>query len=282
LFSTPREAGAALATAGFDIVCHATNHVMDKGETGVLSSMDYWESLDGIRYLGIHRSEDAKANHPVIINKNNLKTGFLAYTYGTNGIAVPRGKPYLVSLINNESMAKEIDALSPLCDFLVVSVHWGDEYSPEPNPYQTRLAAFFAEHNVDLIIGHHPHVLQRFESLLRADGKRTLCFYSLGNFLSAHFSPEKETLFGGLAYLKLKKTGEETSVQETGFIPTLTHYEKNLTGFTVSPLSEYTEELAEKHWKRTNDENMTLDFFKKKARELFGPMVMYENPFKSN
>jgi len=279
LFSTPREAGAALATAGFDIVSQATNHAMDKGEAGVLSTMDYWESLDGIRYLGIHRTEDDKTNHPVIISKNNFKVGFLAYTYGTNGIALPRGKPYLVSLINNETMAKEIDALRPLCDYLVVSVHWGDEYSPEPSPYQTSLAAFFAEHNVDLIIGHHPHVLQRFESLQRANGKSTLCFYSLGNFLSAHFRPEKEALLGGLAYVKLKKTGEEISVEETGFIPTLTHYDKNQSSFRIYPLSEYTEELAEKHWKRSNDRNMTLYFFNNRARELFGDVLLLKNPF---
>jgi len=252
---------------------------MDKGEAGVLSTMDYWESLEGIYYLGIHRSEDDKANHPVIISKNNFKVGFLAYTYGTNGIALPRGKPYLVSLINNETMAREIDALRPLCDFLIVSVHWGDEYSPEPSPYQTGLATFFAEHNVDLIIGHHPHVLQRFESLPRDDGKSTLCFYSLGNFLSAHFNPEKEALLGGLAYVKLKKTGKEISVEDTGFIPTLTHYDKNQSGFLVYPLSEYTEDLAEKHWKRIRDKDMTLDFFKNRARELFGPLVILKNPF---
>jgi hypothetical protein len=278
-FSTPREAGAALAAAGFDVVSHATNHIMDKGEAGVLSTMDYWESLEGIHYLGIHRSEEDRLNHPVILSKNNFRIGFLAYTYGTNAIPLPRGKPYLVSLINNETMAKEINALRPLCDYLVVSVHWGDEYSPEPSPFQTGLAAFLADHNVDLIIGHHPHVLQRFESLPRADGKSTLCFYSLGNFLSAHFRPEKEALLGGLAYVKLKKTEDVISVAEIGFIPTITHYDAKQTGFLVYPLSEYTEELAEKHWKRTNDKNMTLDFFNNRARELFGFSVISKNPF---
>jgi len=279
LFSTPSEVGTALAAAGFGIINHATNHAMDKGEAGVLSTMDYWESLEGIRYLGIHRSEDDKTNRPVIISKNNFRIGFLAYTYGTNAIPLPRGKPYLVSLINNETMAKEIDALRPLCDYLVVSVHWGDEYSPEPSPYQTGLAAFFAEHNVDLVLGHHPHVLQCFESLPRDDGRNTLCFYSLGNFLSAHFRPEKEALLGGLAYVKLKKTGEEISAEETGFIPTITHYDAKQSGFLVYPLSEYTEELAEKHWKRTNDRSMTLDFFSNKAREIFGPALILRNPF---
>jgi len=278
-FSTPSEAGAALAAAGFDVIGHATNHIMDKGEAGVISTMDYWDSVEGISYLGIHRSEDDKTNHPVIISKNNFKVGFLAYTYGTNVIPIPRGKPYLVSLINREIMAKEIDALRPLCDYLAVSVHWGDEYSSEPSPYQTGLAAFFAEHNVDLVIGHHPHVLQRLEVLPRADGKSTFCFYSLGNFLSAHFRPEKEVLLGGLAYVKLKKTGEKVSVEESGFIPTITHYDAKQSGFTVYPLSEYTEELAEKHWKRTNDRNMTLDFFNNRARELFGTALILKNPF---
>jgi poly-gamma-glutamate synthesis protein (capsule biosynthesis protein) len=277
LFSTPREAGAALVTAGFSVVNHATNHIMDRGEEGVLSSMDYWDSIGKIRYLGIHRSEGA--NRPVIISKNNFKVGFLSFTYGTNNIPVPADKPYLVSLIDPEIMAKEIDSLRPLCDYLVVSMHWGEEYRQESSKNQENLALFLSEHKVDLVIGHHPHVLEPLAFINRSDGGVMTVFYSLGNFLAAHVRPVKEALLGGLMYVRVKKTQGKISVEETGLIPTIIHYDSNLSGFGIYPLSEYSEELAEKHWKRKNDGEMTVDFLTKKARDLFGPYLILRNPF---
>jgi poly-gamma-glutamate synthesis protein (capsule biosynthesis protein) len=278
LFSTPPEMGAALAAAGFNIVNHASNHAMDRGEAGALSSMDFWDSRSEVYCLGIHRSEEQRAN-PAIINRNNFKVGFLAYTYGTNSIPLPRGKPYLVSLVETEKMAVEIDALRPLCDYLVVSMHWGEEYRQDYSGSQEKLALFLAEHKVDLVIGHHPHVLEPLVFINRPDGKTMPVFYSLGNFLSAHAQPVKEALLGGLAYIRLKKTGDEISAEETGLIPVISHYSANFSGFCIYPLSEYTEELAAKHWKRTNDREMVPDYFINKAREMFGPALMLKNPF---
>jgi poly-gamma-glutamate synthesis protein (capsule biosynthesis protein) len=277
-FSTPGEAGAALVAAGFNIVNHATNHIMDRGEAGVLSSMDYWDAFDNVRYLGIRRSDDERAKF-VVIRKNNIKIGFLAYTYGTNGISVPADKPYLVSLINTETMAKEIDALRPLCDYLVVSIHWGEEYSQVYNQSQEKLAAFLAEHKVDLVIGHHPHVLEPLTLINRPDGGSMTVFYSLGNFLSAHVRPTMETLMGGLMYIKIKKAGNKITTEEAGLIPIVTHYNTDLSDFVIYPLSEYTEELAERHRHRKTNGEMSVDLFTKKARQLFGSALILENPF---
>jgi poly-gamma-glutamate synthesis protein (capsule biosynthesis protein) len=107
-FNTPQEAGAALAGVGFDVVNHATNHIMDKGEGAVFATMDYWDSIPHIRYLGIHRSQEERNNKKTIIEKNGVKVGFLAYTYGTNGLALPKDKPYLVSLINEAAMEDKV------------------------------------------------------------------------------------------------------------------------------------------------------------------------------
>jgi len=274
LFCTPPEAGAALAAAGFDVVNHASNHVMDKGEAGILSSMDYWDSRGDVRYLGIHRSERERANRQIIISKNNFRIGFLAYTYGTNYISLPAGKSYLVSLAEQKKMAAEIDTLRPLCDYLVVSMHWGDEYRLDYSKKQEKLAAFLAEHRVDLVIGHHPHVLQPLVIMKRPDGGYMTIFYSLGNFLSAHAQPVKEALLGGIMYVRLKKAGETINAEETGLIPIITHYNAQLSDFHIYPLQEYTEELAAKHWKRTDDREMTLDYFVHKARDLFGSALI--------
>jgi poly-gamma-glutamate synthesis protein (capsule biosynthesis protein) len=279
LFGSPREVGTALAAAGFDIVNHATNHIMDKGEAGILSSMDFWDSHEGIHYLGIHRSEEERANRRIIISKNNFKVGFLSYTYGTNGINLPKGKSWLVSLIEQEKIAADIKALRPLCDYLVVSMHWGDEYKLNYNKEQEKLAAFLAEQQVDLVIGHHPHVLEPLALIKRSDGGSMPVYYSLGNFLSAHATPIKDTLLGGLMYVKLKKIDNEISVEKIGLIPLITHYNANLSGFNVYPLHEYTEDMAARHWNRIKgDSEMTSAYFMTIASEMFGPALILENP----
>jgi poly-gamma-glutamate synthesis protein (capsule biosynthesis protein) len=282
LFNTPQAAGAALAAAGFDVINHATNHIMDKGEAGILETMDYWDAFPGIRYTGISRSEEDRRSRNVIIEKNNIRVGFLAYTESTNGLYLPKDKSYLVSLADTDKMAEEIDALRPLCSFLAVSMHWGNEYQEEPSEAQQQMAEFFALHRVDLVIGHHPHVLQPLARISRPDGGVLYCFYSLGNFVSAHAQPEKPALLGGLMYMRLKKAETAVTVDQAGLIPLISHYEKDRTGFVIYPLHEYTEALAEKHWKRTGDPEMTAAWFFNSANSLIGEDLLPGNPFIEN
>jgi poly-gamma-glutamate synthesis protein (capsule biosynthesis protein) len=280
LFGSPKEIGTAVAAAGFNVINHATNHIMDKGEAGILSSMDFWDSHKDTYYLGIHRSEEDRTKRRVIISKNNFKVGFLSYTYDTNGIALPRGKSWLVSLIDRGKMAADIRDLRPLCDYLVVSMHWGDEYKHNYNKEQERLAAFLAEQQVDLVIGHHPHVIEPLVIIKRDNGGSMPVFYSLGNFFSAHITPIKETLLGGLMYLKLKKTEGIISIEEIGLIPIITHYDASLSGFSIYPLHEYSEDLAAGHWnRRRGDNKLTHKNFINLATEIFGPALIMENPF---
>jgi poly-gamma-glutamate synthesis protein (capsule biosynthesis protein) len=277
-FNTPAEAGDALAAVGFDVVNHATNHIMDKGEGAVFTTMDYWDAMPGVQYLGIYRSPEEREAKKVIIDKNNIRIGFLAYTYGTNGLPVPGDKPYLVSLINETTMEKEIAALRLLCDFLVVSMHWGEEYRHTAGKEQERLARFLADRNVDLILGHHPHVLEPYEYLDRPDGGKTLCFYSLGNFLSGQQS--RITQLGALAYVRLKKTNNKVTIDDVGVIPVVNHYEEGFTGFRVYPLYSYTEILAEKHLLRLRGQQITIPWLTGLAEQVFaGKNILSENPF---
>ena len=274
LFNSPQSLGRALEKTGFNVVNHANNHVMDKGEDAVFATLDFWDNYPDVAVLGIHRSEE-KRNLPVLLKKNNITLGFLSYTCETNGIPVPADKPYLVSLANTEIMAREIDALRPLCDFLVVSMHWGEEYQHDYNKSQKNLAVLLAEHAVDLVIGHHPHVIQKIENVPRPDGRNMLCFYSLGNFLSAQI--ESETLLGAMAFVRLKKNTlkDTVSIEEYGAIPMVTHYEKNFTGFKVYPLYAYTDDLAKKHWKS----NLTTNYFKSLSSRIFGEREILWDPF---
>jgi poly-gamma-glutamate synthesis protein (capsule biosynthesis protein) len=147
-------------------------------------------------------------------------------------------------------MAQEIDALRPLCDYLIVSMHWGDEYDHKPTRRQEELALFLAEHNVDLVLGHHPHVLQEMRSVTRPDGGDMLVFFSLGNFVSAQ--NRLPTLLGGMAKVSLVKESGDTSAVRlrwtaASLIPLVTHYERGYTGFRVYRFEDYPSELATRH-----------------------------------
>jgi poly-gamma-glutamate synthesis protein (capsule biosynthesis protein) len=248
-FNGPKDIGRAIVRLGFDVVNHATNHVLDKGERAVFEVLDFWDGQNDVLALGINRSaeirEDVSRN---IIVKNGISVGFLAYTYGTNGIPLPKGKPFLVSLIDTEAMAREIDALRPLCDFLVVSMHWGNEYEHTPSARQQELARFLAARNVDLVIGHHPHVLQPLAAIPREGSDPMICFFSLGNFLSAQNQPPR--LLGGMMRVVIKKTAappHTVTVEEAELLPLVTHYEAGYTNFAVYPLDEYTDDIASRH-----------------------------------
>jgi len=277
LFNTPQELAYTLAETGFDIINLANNHALDMRAIGLSNTLDLLESFEQFTVIGA-RKEGESAR---IITKNNIKLGFLAYTFSVNGMPIPRDNPNIVSLIDREVMEREIKALRPLCDFLIVSMHWGAEYRIQPGRDQIDLAYFLAELDVDLIIGHHPHVLQRVETITLPDGRETLCFYSLGNFVSHQL--EKETLIGAMAILTFSKeevineSGEITeklSINDVGMLPLITHYDNRWSNTKVYPLYAYTEELLRTHGfhrydhRRVDPRGFTMDFFQSTANRL--------------
>ena len=272
-FNTPSSLAAALADTGFTVVNQATNHVMDMGEAGITATIDTWKAIPGISIIGISLT---KEKNPLVITRNNISLGFLSFTYGTNGLGLPKDKPWMVSLINKDAMAAEIKALRPLCDFLIVSLHWGTEYSHDPTAAQTALAAFLAEQGVDVVIGHHPHVLERVEYLPRPDGKQMLCFYSLGNFMSNQ--DRKETVLGALAYFVFHKKADELYISDTGIIPVITHMESGYTNTKVYPLYAYSGELMKKHRLHGKDKDFSMEFYNTYLAALNTKIYMYD-PF---
>lgn len=287
VFNTPQDTGIGLINAGFDVVNHASNHAMDRGERAVYGTMDFWDTHPEILYLGIFRTEAQRKTEKRIIEKNGITTGFLSYTYGLNGFVLPQDKPWLVGMIDRDVMAREIDELRPLCDLLVVSMHWGDEFQHRVSETQRELARFMAERQVDLIIGHHPHVTQGVEIIPRADGGVLTCYYSLGDLLShtqSDWTPD--TITGALAYIRVKKTwtgpaadtpagsspGAATiTVDRAQVIPTVCHYgAERGSPFIVYPLWDYTDELAALHYKK----KVTVEYLYRLAWDTFGLRVL--------
>jgi len=272
-FNTPQSLAQTLADAGFDIFNLANNHAMDKGASGLIATLDYLDTIKGITVIGARK----EGSHARIITKNNITFGFLAYTHSLNGIPLPKNYPNLVSMIEKTKMTQEIGGLRPLCDFLIVSIHWGDEYRLEPGKDQTDMAQFLAEQNVDLIIGHHPHVLQRVETIVREDGGKTLCYFSLGNFAS--HQRERERIIGGMAVLTFKKSKDgELSISDFGILPVITHYNSSYNNTKIYPFFAYTEELLAAHGLKNHGAGLSTEFFLGVTKRLNTKIIMHD-PF---
>jgi len=139
-FNTPSAYGDAMLEAGFNTVSIASNHSYDRGEVGVLNSVQYWKEK-GIMYNGMAESENDRTNY-MIMEKNNISYALLSYTYSTNGITVPSDKPYLVNVYNDELAKKDIEALRDKVDVLIVAMHWGVEYTFTPTEIQKTQAPY--------------------------------------------------------------------------------------------------------------------------------------------
>lgn len=185
-FSAPDAYARALRDAGFDLFLTANNHTMDRGPRGVRRTIAALDSL-GVDHTGTWSSPDGRA--PLYRRIGGINTAFLNYTYGTNGIPVSGGVE--VSLIDVEAMAEEIAAARrDGAEFVIVTLHWGNEYEMKPSRSQRELARHIIELGADMIIGSHPHVVQPVTVERDSTGRDILVAYSLGNFLSNQTRPD--------------------------------------------------------------------------------------------
>jgi len=198
-FCTPKELAVGLKNAGFMLLTTANNHSYDKGEKGVVSTLDWLDSA-GLLHTGTSRCS-TEAVSPVIIEKNNLKIAFIAYTTLLNGFVLPVGKPYLVNLYSAEKLKSDVKtARTAGADFIVCSFHFGQEYVRNVTYYQQQLVDTLFMCGVDLVLGSHPHVVvqQRIDTI-----NHRVALYSLGNFISNQQDDYKD--YGDIAYFALEK-----------------------------------------------------------------------------
>lgn len=188
-FNSLTEVGDAFLDAGFNLVSLATNHTMDKGEAGVINSVNYWKSKENVVYSGQWTSnEEREESH--VYNINGISYAFFSYTTWTNGLETPAGKEYLNNVYSPEKAAADIAKVKDLVDVIIVAMHWGTEYSLGVSSQQTEIANYLSSLGVNLIIGSHPHVVEPVEYI--NDGK-TFVIYSLGNFISDQIGIERLT-----------------------------------------------------------------------------------------
>lgn len=265
-FNTPQQAGDALAETGFDVILHATNHTLDKHGSGVLSTLDFWKKYPEISVLGIHETKE-DYDTVKIIEVKGVKIALLNYTYGTNGIPVPEDKSYIVELIDEDKIKKDVLFAEENADFTIAFMHWGTEYSITPDDDQRSLAGNMSLWGTDLIIGSHPHVIEPVEWITADNGNKTLVYYSLGNFVSRQL--EAINLLGGVAKIKLKIEDGSVSIDEHAFLPIVTHYNQNATKFKIYPLTEYSNKLAAEHGVADHDGAVSVERFTEMVNQVF-------------
>lgn len=243
-FGSPTAVGDAIVKAGFDVVAHATNHTNDKGTSGITDTLNFWrENYPEINVLGIHADENE--SDISYLEKNNIKVSFVNYTYGLNGLNLPKGKEYMVDLLGDDNEIKDtLTEAKNNSDLLVAILHIGTEYVYEPTKYHKRYVEFFIDNGADIVLCAHPHVLEPYEMVTTENGNTGLVYYSLGNFISNQ--REVPRLLGGMADITVERDeSEEIIVKDYSLIPLVTHYTSKY--YTTYKLTDYTDELAAQH-----------------------------------
>lgn len=178
-FNVPRELADGLRTVGYDGCTFASNHSLDRRPEGVEATLTVLDEA-GLGHSGGARNQ-AEYDEVTIYDAGGISVASLSYSYGFNGFTEPTDMPWLVNEIDIEEIRDEVDrARAAGAEYVVLSLHWGTEYRHQPNQYQLDHAAMVAAiEGVDIVIGHHAHVVQPVDIV---DG--TPIVFGLGNFLS--------------------------------------------------------------------------------------------------
>jgi poly-gamma-glutamate synthesis protein (capsule biosynthesis protein) len=296
-FNSPTQVGDAIAAAGFNVVLSATNHAADQGISGIENCVSFWETnYPDVTLTGI--SKDYTESNVEIITIDNVDFAILNYTYGPNMETLPSSiKGHLNMLCAYDEKSGKIDftTLNPQvvediqnareqADVVIVFPHWGVEYQSTPSSYQKQFAEEMTEAGADLIIGTHPHVPQPVEWVESENGNRSLCYYSLGNYVSTQ--REEISMLEEMAWVTFHVTENslggivqkdvEISVDNTGVIPLVCQYTSSPVRLdSVYLLEDYTEELAAKHgihgYGGINLKKSNLESY---AEKIFGDFIL--------
>lgn len=191
-----------LTFAGFDILSIANNHVFDYGRMAMEDSFLRLKE-NGIDYIGGGFNE-SEAYSPIVKEIKGVKIAFLAYTNLGSPNWAARDDKSGIAWLEKEKMEEEIKKAKDKADLVIISFHYGEEYAAEPNQFQISISQTAIDAGADLVVGHHPHVVQKVEQY-----KKGWIAYSLGNFVFDQSFSEK-TMTG----LLLKVLIENDEIKE--------------------------------------------------------------------
>ncbi len=179
MFNFPKESIYSLKNAGFDILSTANNHALDTGLDGIAETLSHIKE-SGMESFGTLTQDCEKG---IVVEKNGIKIGLISFTDTLNGMdSLMRNKEYSVNTFSQD-VAGDIKNLKDKSDIVIVYPHWGNEYQHHPSERQIFLKEKLHEYGADIILGSHPHVLQRYE-VEEINNKKLFTIYSMGNALS--------------------------------------------------------------------------------------------------
>lgn len=220
LFNFPKETIYSLKNVGFDLLSTANNHALDTGLDGIAETISHINE-SGMKNFGTLAEDGDKG---IIVEKNGIKIGLISFTDTLNGMdSLMRGKDYSVNTFAQD-VKSDIQNLKDNSDIVIVYPHWGNEYQLVPNERQIFLKTMLQEAGADIILGSHPHVLQKYE-VEDKNNKKYFTIFSMGNALS---NQRVENLkksgvdTGALIKLVIEKDNisGETKLKEYGVYPT--------------------------------------------------------------
>lgn len=217
-FSSPDALLVALKDAGYNVMLTANNHVLDRSKRGLERTLDKIIAQK-LNFAGSYYNKTQRDSvYPLMLQTKGLRIAMLNVTYGTNGIAVVA--PNLVNMIDTAQIVRDISTSKARgADFIIMTIHWGDEYQLASNQKQKALAAFFVRNNIDLVIGSHPHVVQNVDFLKNANNDSVPVFYSLGNSISNQRKPHTD---GGIM-ASVRIDSKTKKIVCTKFLPVYVH-----------------------------------------------------------
>lgn len=237
MFSSPDDYAPALIKAGFDFLVTANNHSVDRGKKGIERTIHVLDSFQ-LSHTGTFVDNAARNRlYPAITEVQGIRLCILNYTYGTNGLPVP--KPSVVNMMDTVQMQIDLEAARKLQpDIIITFLHWGVEYARKPSDEQRAVARFLARHGCHAVIGAHPHVVQTFESLTGKDSISVPVFYSIGNCLSNQRDRYKDG--GIIAEITISKVRGKAQISGSDYISYWVYKKMNPNSYKLVP-EGYTE-----------------------------------------
>ncbi|HLO58674.1 MAG TPA: CapA family protein [Bacteroidales bacterium] len=266
-FSSPDDLALAARDAGFDVFIQANNHALDRGSKGFMRTLMMLDSLK-ISHTGAFRDSLERArNYPLFVEKNGIRLAMLNYTYGTNGLVIE--KPYIINRIDTAVIRKDLDrARQANPDYVIVTLHWGEEYQRAENATQQRLAAFIFKHGADIIIGSHPHVIQPIRNYSTDSTRLKMVVFSQGNYVSNQRAQYKDG--GIMVELNLEKTADSTRLADFSYMPAWVYRKDKGTKstFFIVPVSLWEKDST--LFDFTDADRSKIARFAKDTREMLG------------
>jgi len=244
-FNSPRAMGDQLCDLGFDIINLAHNHMLDMKTQGLINSLNYWKTKNGITTVGGYESKDA-FDKITVIEKNGIKIALLSYTTFVNFEYTNSDTGVYIPYAEKDVILAQVARAKEIADCVIVSMHWGTENDYNENASQKNLAQALVDAGVDAIIGHHPHMLQTVKIKDRPDGGQTLICYSLGNSVSTMLYIKY--MVGACVSFDITKDGDKpVELKNIKVIPTFNYYDKDYRNIKLYLLKDVTQDILDTH-----------------------------------